>query len=101
MGYSFCNCVSVFYTRPSNLVEPVSTYIPDQSGIITLPDPFFAWPNPYDFHYWNVRKYELIWPMDSLCQEYEDMGYEIISAKRDFNPNSETPQHYRIEVKKK
>jgi len=98
MGYSFCNCKAIFYTRPENVTDPVS-YEPDENGIITLPDPFFAWPNPYDFLYWNVRKYEIIWDMHSLVNHLKDMGYEVISYWRDFDLDSKTPQHFHIKVK--
>src|SRR3990167_1011633 len=99
MGYSFCNCRAIFYTRKENIVNPTD-YTPDENGLITLPDPFFAWPNPYDFHYWDVRRYEILWDMDSLCEEYQSMGYEIVSAQRDFDIESKTPQHFHIKVRK-
>jgi|GEM_PF-6518572 len=99
MGYSFCNCRAIFYTRPENLTEPVG-YIPDEQGNLSLPDPFFAWPNPYDFLHWNVRRYEIIWDMYSLCEYLMEQGYQVLSARRDFNLNSTTPQHYHIKVKK-
>lgn len=98
MGYSFCNCKAIFYTRPENVLEPAS-YEPDENGVITLPDPFFAWPNPYDFHYWDVRKYGIIWDITSLCEHLESKGYEILSSERDFDVYSETPQHFHIKVK--
>lgn len=99
MGYSFCNCESIFYTRPENVVNPVS-YEPDEQGMVTLPDPFFAWPDPYQFLFWDVRKYPIIWDMDSMCDHLIEQGYQIISAERDFDVHSQTPQHYHIKVKK-
>lgn len=96
MGYSFCNCKSIFYTRSENLREPFS-YEPVE-GIISAPDPFFAWPDPYEFKHWDVRRYEIIWPIDSLCEILEEQGYKIISAERDFDLHSKTPQYYHIKV---
>lgn len=98
MGYSFCNCKNMFYTRPENVVWP-ARYDPDENGIITLPDPFFAWPDPYEFRFWDVRRYKIIWPLDSLCERLKELGYEIESTLRDFDLYSKTPQHYHIKVK--
>jgi hypothetical protein len=98
MGYSFCNCKNMFYTKQENVKEPIS-YDP-VDGVITAPDPFFAWPDPYEFKLWDVRRYYIIWPMSSLCDHLRNQGYEIVSAEHDFNLHSETPQHFRIKVKK-
>jgi hypothetical protein len=98
MGYSFCNCKSIFYTRKENVLEPAS-YEPDENGVITLPDPFFAWPDPYVFKYWDVRKYEILWDMYSLCEHLTFMGHKVVSAKRDFDVQSNTPQHFHIQLK--
>lgn len=98
MGYSFCNCKSIFYTRKENVMNPVKA--DPSSSVITKPDPFFAWPDPYQFHLWDVRKYEIIWDMDSLCERLVEDGYEVISAERDFKLDSKTPQHFHIKVKR-
>ncbi len=97
MGYSFCNCKAIFYTNKENVRNPVDP-LPDENGMITYPDPFFAWPNPYDFLFWDVRKYQIIWNMDSLCDKLISMGYEVEWAKRDFDVHSKTPQHFHIKV---
>ena len=99
MGYSFCNCRAIFYTRPENVTNPVS-YEPDETGLITLPDPFFAWPNPYDFMHWDVRRYPVLWDMENLVDELKLAGEEIISCERDFSVHSTTPQHFHIKVKR-
>lgn len=98
MGYSFCNCKAIFYTRPENVLTPVLPE-PDENGMITYPDPFFAWPNPYEFLFWDVRKYEILWDMGSLCDHLTEGGFEILSFKREFDVNSKTPQHFHIKVK--
>ena len=99
MGYSFCNCKAIFYTNRENLRDEVAIQ-PDENGVITYPDPFFAWPNPYDFIFWDVRRYEVIWDMESLCEQLEFEGYKVLSAKRDFDVHSKTPQHFHIKVSK-
>jgi hypothetical protein len=97
MGYSFCNCKNIFYTRPENLRDEVSPY-PNAEGLVTYPDPFFAWPDPYSFLYWDVRRYRILWNMDTLCDDLKSRGYGIISAERDFDVQSATPQHFHIKV---
>jgi len=98
MGYSFCNCKAIFYTRPENLTDEIKPE-PNEEGIITYPDPFFAWPDPYAFNYWDVRRYRIIWPMDSMCEQLKEDGYEVLSAERDFDVQTTTPQHFHIKVK--
>lgn len=94
MGYSFCNCKSIFYTKPENVVEKHS-YEP-QNGTISAPDVFFVqWDvNPYDFEFWNPRKYQILWDMQSLCDEVGG-----IECWRDFDVHSKTPKHFHIKVK--
>lgn len=99
MGYSFCNCMSIFYTRKENVLTPGS-YEPDENGIITLPDPFFAWPDPYQFHLWDVRKWEVIWDLDSFCDYLAQKGYKVLFSERIFDVNSPTPQCFRVKVEK-
>jgi len=99
MGYSFCNCRDIFYTRKENVLDPIS-YEPDEDGMISLPDPYFAWPDPYQFYGWNVRRYEILWDMDSFCDYLREQGYQVLSAERDFDLYSSTPQHFHIKVKK-
>ena len=99
MGYSFCNCKNIFYTNRENLRDEV-VIEPDADGIITYPDPFFAWPNPYDFLFWDVRRYPIIWDMDGLIDELKSWGFNVIEARRDFDVHSKTPQHFHIKVSK-
>lgn len=98
MGYSFCNCKAIFYTNAENVWEEVRPE-PNADGKITYPDPFFAWPNPYDFLFWDIRKYRILWDLDSLCDELRAQGYEIESVRRDFDVHSATPQHFHIGIK--
>lgn len=97
-GYSFCNCRSIFYTKHENVwdefvYEPIN-------GVITAPDVFFVeWGNnPYTFPFWDIRKYRILWDMDSLCEYLEEIGYKVISRRRDFDVASKTPMHFHIEV---
>lgn len=98
MGYSFCNCKNIFYTKPENLRDEV-TPKPDTSGVITYPDPFFAWPDPYEFKFWDVRRYRILWSMEGMCEQLSEDGYEVLDARRDFDVHSATPQHFHIRVK--
>jgi len=97
MGYSFCNCKDIFYTNRQNVTNPHS-YLADEDGVISIPDPFFAWPDPYQFLYWDVRKYEILWQMEGLVDHLKTKGYKVLSAERDFDLNSKTPQHFHIKV---
>lgn len=100
IGYSFCNCRSVFYTNSENVWEPFS-YEP-VDGFITAPDIFFVeWGNnPNTFIYWNPRRYQTLWSMEAQIDHLKSQGYEIESAKREFTVGSKTPQHYHIKVRK-
>lgn len=94
IGYSFCNCKAIFYTRKENVTEPFE--YAEKDGVISAPDPFFCeWgSNPYTFIYWNPRKYEILWDMESFC---EHVGG--IECWRDFDVDSKTPQHFHIKVR--
>lgn len=100
IGYSFCNCTAIFYTRPENVVTPYC-YEPDEKGIITAPDPFFCeWGNnPYSFPHWNPRKFEILWDMDSFCEYITNKGILIENAWRDFEINSATPMSFHVKVR--
>lgn len=98
LGYSFCNCSAIFYTREENVVDPVSD-MPDADGNLVLPDPFFAWPDPYTFHFWDVRRYQIIWDMESKVEQLKELGFTVTDYYRDFDVHSKTPQHYHVKVK--
>lgn len=98
MGYSFCNCKAIFYTNKENVKDPVQI-LPDDNRVISYPDPFFAWPNPYEFIHWDVRRYRILWDLDTFCDQLRSSGYEIERAWRDFDLNSATPQHFHVKVK--
>lgn len=101
IGYSFCNCKCIFYTKPENVWEPLKL-LPDGDGTIIYPDPFFCeWGNnPYSWVHWNPRHYEVLWDMLSLVESLPDMGYSVLSYKRDFDEQSRTPQCFHIKVRK-
>lgn len=119
MGYSYCNCKSIFYTKLENIVqqnvgfqnykeplrelERVFEAIPSGDTIlIVAPDPFFCeWgQDPYSFHHWDPRKNFILWDMESLCDEARAIGYEVIYAVRDMDVQSKTPQHMKITLRK-
>ena len=109
IGYSFCNCHAIFYTRYENVtgpktVDPPFILIPFGDEVtITQPDPFFCeWgQDPYKFTHWNPRKHQVLWDMESLVDYLPSLGYEVLNYRRDFDVHSMTPQHYHIEVRRK
>jgi hypothetical protein len=98
MGYSFCNCRSVFYTRPENIIAPFS-YAP-VNHIITAPDIFFVeWDNdPYRFPHWDVRRYQILWEMEAYVESLKLDGYEVKRAWREFEVGATYPMHFHVEV---
>lgn len=99
IGYSFCNCRSIFYTNIENVTVPIlDTFVP---GLSTMPDPYFVdWRNPHTWLHWQPRKYQILWDMDSYCEEAVDQGYEVVSAIRDMDVESSTPQHFHVTLRK-
>jgi hypothetical protein len=103
IGYSFCNCADIFYTRPENVYEPY-VLIPDGKDVeILQPDPFFCeWANnPYLWTHWNPRRYEVLWDMHSLVEHLPGFGFEVLSYKRVFDVGSSHPQHFKIMARRK
>ena len=120
IGYSFCNCKNIFYTNFSNIengisleesADPVirmrvmlSSMASGQCARLVLPDPFFCeWGNdPYKtFLHWNPRVHWIIWDKDQFEQEMRDMGFEIVSCKREFDvQKTESQQTFEIVVRK-
>jgi len=99
IGYSFCNCRSIFYTTHVPLPNPIDElkealeklYAFDEY-IIHMPDPFFVkWDDPYQFIHWNPRKNFIIWDIDSLCETLEEIGYEICGRLRNLAPDTPYP----------
>lgn len=118
IGYSFCNCKNIFYTRFENLntgvgqedANPVDKMkkafdflAPGRQCSIVLPDPFFCeWGNdPYKtFLHWNPRVHWILWDKDQFEDELKAIGFEIISSKRQFDVRSDSPQTFEFIVKK-
>lgn len=98
IGYSFCNCRAVFYTRPENLSH-VFSYQPVH-GIITAPDIFFVdWgDDPYKFPYWNPRRYQTLWDMESYVESLKLDGYKVKRAWREFEVEATYPMHFHVEI---
>jgi hypothetical protein len=94
IGYSFCNCASLFYTNPENVWEPPQ----ETPGIIIAPDTFFCeWGNnPYSWLHWNPRKYHTLWDLNARLDHLENTGVKVISSYREFDVQSKYPQHYMI-----
>ena len=120
IGYSFCNCKAVFYTNYENvkvkthagfqhyehpLEELRNTFEALPSGNVlkfNMPDPFFCeWENnPYTFEHWNPRFNHVLFDMLGFCEEAELVGFEVVSARREFNINSENPKTMEIILRK-
>jgi len=120
IGYSFCNCKSIFYTRYENItvkthsgfqyykkpydeMRNIFNSLPSGNTLkFRMPDPFFCeWGNnPYTFEYWNPRFVHILFDMDQLCEDLKSVGFEIISARREFDVNSEYPKTMEIEIRK-
>lgn len=120
MGYSFCNCKSIFYTNYSNITvkthsgfqyyekpleELKNAFDMSPKGKIltfTMPDPFFCeWgSNPYTFEHWNPRFNRVLFDMEQFCEDAAEIGFEVISAKREFDVRSEYPKTMEITLRK-
>ncbi len=99
IGYSFCNCKNIFYTNQVNITENQPEMFVD--GVNTKPDPYFVdWRNPHDWKHWQPRKHWILWDMDSYCAEAVELGFEVVSAVRDMEPESATPQHFHVTLRK-
>ena len=99
IGYSFCNCHSIFYTTHVPLPNPIDELKEEKEKLynldeyfVDMPDPFFVkWDDPYQFIHWNPRKNLIIWDIDSLCETLEEIGYEICGRFRNLDPNTPHP----------
>ena len=120
IGYSFCNCKAIFYTDYSNikikthsgpqyyekpLEEIKNIYESTPSGNqieFIMPDPFFCeWgQDPYTFEHWNPRLNHVLFDMTQFCEDCKEIGFEIVSADRDFDVHSKTPKTMRIVLRK-
>ena len=119
IGFSFCNCKNVFYTRFENLTSGVPMELADpirrmknkfdlmrsgEKARIVLPDPFFCeWGNdPYTtFFHWDPRTHWIIWDKDQFEDEMRAIGFEIFSSRREFDvQNVEHQQTFEVVVRK-
>ena len=120
IGYSFCNCKCIFYTDYSNikvkthsgfqyyekpLEELKNVFEMSPNGkVLTfhMPDPFFCdWgQDPYTFEHWNPRFNHILFDMDQFCEDAKEVGFEVISARHEFDVQSEYPKTMEIILKK-
>ena len=120
IGYSFCNCKSIFYTNYENikihthagfqhykkpLEELKRTFdaLPSGNQIeIVMPDPFFCeWGgDPYTFYHWNPRFNHVLFDMEKFCEDAEEIGFEVLSAKRQMDLQSENQKTMEIVLRK-
>ncbi len=116
MGYSFCNCRNIFFTKWENLSERDTTWNNCDNPLerlqlaymeapgkftISMLDPYFInWNAPHEMWHWLCRKVYILWDMDSWVDECKKVGFEIVSAVRDMDVQSKTPQHFHVTVRK-
>jgi len=100
MGYSFCNCNNIFYTRSSEYDNPVDMLkelyhtLPEGKDYqFILPDSYFInWDNIYEFKHWKLREIPIIWDIDSFCALAEKLGFTIKYRERVFDVSSKDAQ---------
>ena len=120
IGYSFCNCKCIFYTNYENIkisthsgIEHYEHPLKELRNIfqamlsenilkLNPPDPFFCeWGNnPYTFEHWNPRFNHVLFDMHQLCEEAKEIGFEVVSAKRNFDLDSKHPKTMEIILRK-
>lgn len=116
MGYSFCNCYNIFFTKWENLTERNTTWNNCQYPLtrlkviyedvkepftISMLDPYFInWNCPHEMFHWQCRKVYILWDMDQWVEECKKVGFKVVDAWRDMDVNSKTPQHFHVTVSK-
>jgi hypothetical protein len=120
IGYSFCNCKAIFYTNYENIkikthsglqyyehpyeeMKNVFEALPKGAVIkFGVPDPFFCdWgQNPYDFEHWNPRFNRTLFDLTQFCEDLKEVGFEVLSARREFDVQSKTPKTMEISLRK-
>jgi len=120
IGYSFCNCKSIFYTNFDNIwpingdtfsdiKDPIDELKkifketkPGYRMAIKLPDPFFCeWgKDPHEFLHWNPRRFHIIWDKDQIIKEAKEVGFEVEECDREFGIGGENPQTFRLYLRK-
>lgn len=118
MGYSFCNCRDIFFTKRENITikdggfnssfHPIAklkhVFSQCKSGdkiVITMRDPYFVhWNRPHEYTGFNPRMNYILWDMDSWVEECLAVGFELISAIRDMDVESKTPECYHVTLRR-
>lgn len=120
MGYSFCTCKCIFYTKHENITESSPNefqHLKDQmlylrnkfsemkSGdqwFLWMPDPFFVeWSkSPYEFLHWNPRRNHIIWDLNSFNEEVKNIGFDVVYATRQMDVYAQHPQTMEFLLKK-
>lgn len=116
MGYSFCNCRNIFFTKWENVIERDTTWNNCENPLgrlkyefqsspkeftISMLDPYFInWLCPHEMWHWQCRKVYILWDMDSWVEECKKVGFEVLEAKRDMDIDTKTPQHFHVTVRK-
>jgi len=116
MGYSFCNCRDIFFTKWENvtrgdeglnsskdpigkLKEIFNSCVSGQAIKITMRDPYFCvWSRPHEYTGFNPRVNYILWDAESFIEECKWTGFELIDWHRDMDVESKTPECYHIEL---
>ena len=118
MGYSFCNCRNIFFTKWVNITsddenfntckQPVAAlkqaYHKCEFGgaiKITLRDPYFIiWNRPHEYSGFDPRKNFILWDTESFIDECKKVGFELVNWYRDMDVESKTPEHSHVTLRK-
>lgn len=118
MGYSFCNCRNIFFTKWENVTRPTESLnshpypltrlrelhdeLPRGKCIkITMRDPYFImWNRPHEYTGFNPRVNYILWDAESFIEECKYAGFEILDWHRDMDVESQTPECYHITMRK-
>lgn len=118
MGYSFCNCRNIFFTKWENVSRPSEGLnshpyplmrlreIHDEleRGVcikLTMRDPYFInWTKPQEFTGFVPRTNYILWDAESFIDECKYAGFEIVDWYRDMDVESTTPECYHITMRK-
>jgi len=117
MGYSFCNCRNIFFTKWENVTrgddglnssrDPLGklqeTFKSADKGSIvkiTMRDPYFIiWSHPHDYTGFNPRVNFILWDAESFIKECTAIGFELVEWHRDMDVESATPECYHVTLR--
>jgi len=64
---------------------------------VAMPDPWFVnWQQPHNWLHWVLREHHILWDMDSFIDMMLELGYKLVSAERNGNPEMICSGDYHI-----